>query len=88
MFTAIIGGGIGGTATAHFLHQLTGGSALIDIYESGRVGGRLATTSIKGEYYETGGSIIHPDNRYMKQFVKYLGLYCCFTNQIWRKFIA
>ena len=37
------------------------------------MGGRLATTSLGGEYYETGGSVIHPENHYMKQFVKELG---------------
>uniref|UniRef100_A0A2P2I199 Prenylcysteine oxidase 1-like n=1 Tax=Hirondellea gigas TaxID=1518452 RepID=A0A2P2I199_9CRUS len=71
---AIIGGGIGGAATAYFLQQLTDGSALIDVYESGRVGGRLATVPFAGEYYETGGSVIEASNAYMQQFVDELGL--------------
>ena len=44
--SAIIGGGISGAATAYFLNELSGKKALIDVYESGRVGGRLATASI------------------------------------------
>ncbi|KAF2368919.1 Prenylcysteine lyase [Trinorchestia longiramus] len=71
---AIIGGGVGGAAAAYFLQELMEGSALIDAYESGHVGGRLATIEINGKFYETGGSIIHPSNAYMEYFVKVLGL--------------
>ena len=73
LFPAIIGGGIGGTATAYFLHELTKGKALIDVYESGRVGGRLASIPFAGHYYEIGGSILHPANQYMTKFVSELG---------------
>lgn len=73
LLLAIVGGGIGGAATAYFLHELTGGNALIDVYESGRVGGRLATVKLGQEYYETGGSILHPSNAYMEHFVQTLG---------------
>ncbi|XP_018022652.1 prenylcysteine oxidase 1, partial [Hyalella azteca] len=73
-FSAIIGGGVGGAAAAYFLQELTGGNALIDVYESGYVGGRLATTDLGGSYYEMGGSVIHPSNAYMGDFIKTLGL--------------
>lgn len=71
--TAIVGGGIGGTSAALFLDELFGGSALVDLYEEGRVGGRLAALDISGHGYEVGGSILHPDNQYMDQFVSDLG---------------
>lgn len=71
--TAIVGGGIGGTSAALFLDELFGGSALVDLYEEGRVGGRLAALDISGHWYEVGGSILHPDNQYMDQFVSDLG---------------
>ena len=37
----------------------------ITLYESKKVGGRLATENIGGRSYETGGSIIHESNRMM-----------------------
>lgn len=72
---AVIGGGIGGTATSYFLTQLFGaGKVNIDIYEARQIGGRLATVDVAGRSYETGGSIIHPRNKYMVSFVKTFGL--------------
>lgn len=71
---AVIGGGIGGTSTAYFLQQLFGDNAIIDLYESGTVGGRLATIPIAGHNYEVGGSIIHPKNQYMVDFASMFGL--------------
>lgn len=71
---AVIGGGIGGTAAAYFLHDLFGDEVLIDVYEPDRVGGRLATLSVAGQEYETGGSVIHPANQYMKNFASQFGL--------------
>ncbi|KAG5272565.1 hypothetical protein AALO_G00166910 [Alosa alosa] len=71
---AIVGAGIGGTAAAYFLRQEFGESVKIDIFEPGKVGGRLATENIAGDEYETGGSIIHPLNLHMKHFVDKLGL--------------
>ena len=46
---------------------------MIDLYEPGNIGGRLATTTINNEQYEVGGSIIHPKNKYMVDFVDKLG---------------
>lgn len=73
LFTAIVGGGIGGTATAYFLQELFGDNVIIDLYESERIGGRLATIPIGEHEYEVGGSIIHPKNQYMLNFVPKLG---------------
>ncbi|XP_030624461.1 prenylcysteine oxidase 1 [Chanos chanos] len=71
---AIIGAGIGGTAAAFFLRQEFGPGVKIDVFEAGKVGGRLATENIGGDDYETGGSIIHPLNLHMKHFVDQIGL--------------
>ncbi|KAG7159989.1 Prenylcysteine oxidase-like [Homarus americanus] len=71
---AIIGGGIGGTSTAYFLKELFEDNAIIDLYESGAIGGRLATLPIAGYNYEVGGSIIHPKNQYMVDFTSKFGL--------------
>ncbi|KAJ8287094.1 hypothetical protein GJAV_G00047590 [Gymnothorax javanicus] len=71
---AVIGGGIGGTATAYFLRQEFGREVKIDLFEAGIVGGRLATEEVGGAEYEVGGSIIHPLNLHMKHFVERLGL--------------
>ncbi|KAG0726613.1 Prenylcysteine oxidase [Chionoecetes opilio] len=74
---AIIGGGIGGTATAYFLHDLFKDEVLIDLYESNHVGGRLATLRVRDQQYEVGGSVIHPSNQYMKDFAAQFGLSHC-----------
>ena len=56
--------GIGGTSAAYFLSQeLT--DVTLTIFESDKVGGRLATDNIGGRSYETGGSIIHNSNKMM-----------------------
>ena len=66
---AIIGAGIGGTSSAHFLRKKFGPSCNITIYESGHIGGRLATTMMAGKEYEVGGSIIHSANKLMAEFL-------------------
>lgn len=72
---AAIGAGIGGSSSSHFLRELFGSEATIDVFEaSDRIGGRLDTIEIDGKRFESGGSIIHPDNKYMGDFVKLLGL--------------
>ncbi|KAL9979252.1 hypothetical protein ACROYT_G016887 [Oculina patagonica] len=71
---AVIGAGIGGSSSAHFLRELFGQEATIDVFEaSDRIGGRLNTMEVAGKSFESGGSIIHPDNKYMGDFVKLLG---------------
>ncbi|KAB5549065.1 hypothetical protein PHYPO_G00062960 [Pangasianodon hypophthalmus] len=71
---AVIGAGIGGTATAHFLRQHFGPEVRIDVFEKGAVGGRLATVTVNNQAYESGGSIIHSLNLHMQDFMKQLGL--------------
>lgn len=71
---AVVGAGIGGTATAHFLRQHFGPEVRIDVFEKGEVGGRLATVTVNHQEYESGGSIIHSLNLHMQDFVKQLGL--------------
>ena len=78
---AIIGAGIGGSSAAHFIRQLFGPEATIDVYEaSDRIGGRLSTVEIAGKRFESGGSIIHKSNKYMADFVEYLGTYLSFIS--------
>lgn len=71
---AIVGAGIGGTATAHFLRQHFGPEVTIDVFEKNSVGGRLATVTVNNQEYESGGSIIHSLNLHMQDFVQQLGL--------------
>ncbi|XP_032869960.1 prenylcysteine oxidase-like [Amblyraja radiata] len=71
---AVIGAGIGGAATAHFLRQYFGRDVQIDVYESGAVGGRLAKATISGQDHEIGAATIHPLSLHMKEFVRLLGL--------------
>ena len=70
---AIVGAGIGGTAAALHLRAAFGNATELTVFESGRVGGRLATVEMSGHAYEAGGSIIHPLNLEMKALVKELG---------------
>lgn len=72
-FIAVVGAGIGGTAAAFYLRQEFGPAVKIDVFESGTVGGRLATVKIGDYEYETGGSVIHPLNLHMKEFIEKLG---------------
>jgi prenylcysteine oxidase/farnesylcysteine lyase len=73
-FAAIVGGGIGGTATAHFLRQKFE-DATISIFEPGpHIGGRLKTVTLAGKEYECGGTVIHPANQLIRDLVKEMGL--------------
>ncbi|CAN9504918.1 unnamed protein product [Ophioblennius macclurei] len=71
---AVIGGGIGGTAAAFYLREEFGPVVKIDVFEPESVGGRLATVKIGDDEYETGGSVIHPLNLHMKNFIEKLGI--------------
>lgn len=72
---AIVGAGIGGSSCSYFIRELFGAQANIDVFEaSNRIGGRLHTVEIAGKKFESGGSIIHPKNKYMGDFVEKLGL--------------
>ena len=46
---------------------------MIDIYEKGRVGGRLATVEINGQLYDSGATVLHPSNIYSVNFLDVLG---------------
>lgn len=70
---AVVGAGIGGSSTAHFLRQHFGPEVQVDVFEKGEVGGRLATVTVNHNDYESGGSIIHSLNLHMQEFVKQLG---------------
>ncbi|XP_068131023.1 prenylcysteine oxidase 1-like [Hyperolius riggenbachi] len=71
---AVVGAGIGGTSAAYFLREKFGKDVHIDVFEKEEVGGRVATTEMMGNLYETGAYVIHPLNLHMKSFVKELGL--------------
>jgi len=72
---AIIGAGIGGTSAAYFLSNMKGFEPKIDVYSKDAIGGRLATVTVAGYEYETGGSILHSRNKYMKVFADKFGLH-------------
>ncbi len=55
---AIIGGGIGGAATAYFVRQLCGDHVSIHVFEREHVGGRLMSLGYDGGTYELGGSMV------------------------------
>ncbi|GAB6032858.1 Prenylcysteine oxidase-like [Chamberlinius hualienensis] len=71
---AVIGAGIGGASSTHFLRQLFQTEVEIDVFEKDKVGGRLSTGEVDGQFYEIGGSALHPKNKYMMEFLKTLGL--------------
>lgn len=70
----IVGGGIGGTSCAYFLRKVFQDKAQLTLYERDIIGGRLNSLNIDGNYYESGGAVIHPRNQYMVQFSNLLGL--------------
>ena len=65
--------GIGGTSSAFFLSNEVPG-ADINIFETSQVGGRLETVLVNGREYEIGGSVIHPLNKDMVDFLPICGL--------------
>ncbi|KAI4497452.1 hypothetical protein M0802_007463 [Mischocyttarus mexicanus] len=71
---AVIGGGIGAASTTHFLTELFNNDLKIDLYETNKIGGRLATIKIDDNEYEAGGSVIHSENKYMQKFLHLLGM--------------
>ncbi|KAI1301761.1 Prenylcysteine oxidase [Halotydeus destructor] len=72
---AIIGGGVGGSATAYFINRLIGDSVEIDLYEkSERIGGRVYALPFQQNKYEAGGSILHPRNIYATALMEKFGL--------------
>ena len=62
---ALIGYGVGGTATAYFLRELLGASVKLHVFSDGKVGGRTGVVEFSGNTFEAGASILHKKNRYM-----------------------
>ena len=75
---AVIGGGIGGAASAYWLHKLgvVGGRTLsVDLYErEDKVGGRAQHTIIDGFVLETGGAVIAEANVHLLNLTREMGL--------------
>lgn len=77
-YEAVIGGGIGGTTAAYELTNLALKNDVdfeIDLYEPGKIGGRLATINVNGYEFESGGSIIHSNNMYLRKYVEKFSKY-------------
>ncbi|KAM3725832.1 Prenylcysteine oxidase [Dirofilaria immitis] len=78
---AIIGGGIGGASSAYFLRTLVPSEANIEInlFNHGNIGGRLTTVQMpyngKIRMFEAGGSVLHPANLYLKNWMEKFGLH-------------
>ena len=70
---AVIGYGVGGTATAYFLREILGASVELHVFSDGKIGGRTGTVEIAGERFEAGGAILHKKNRYISAFSAKLG---------------
>ncbi|NXE70811.1 PCYXL protein, partial [Calcarius ornatus] len=71
---AVVGAGLGGSASAYFLQQHFGPQVQLDVYEAAGVGGRLATVTVNKQQYESRGASIHALSLHMQDFVKILGL--------------
>ena len=74
---AVIGSGVGGASTAHFLAELLGDDAVtIDVYEAARVGGRAYTldAAVVGARVDAGATSIFSGNRYLANFITRFGL--------------
>ncbi|PAA83680.1 hypothetical protein BOX15_Mlig022525g2, partial [Macrostomum lignano] len=75
---AIIGSGVAAASAAYFLRDKFGSNCRMDIVtdESSAtlVGGRLGVANFDGRKFESGGSIIHDKNLYMRHFADVLGL--------------
>lgn len=75
----IIGSGIGGSSVAHFLRNYSASTGLdrsrILMFERHEiVGGRMKTVTVSGDTFEAGGSILHPKNYHVKDFVERFNL--------------
>ena len=70
---AVIGYGVGGTATAYFLRELLGDSVELHVFSDGRVGGRAGIVKIAGKSFEAGAANIHKKNRYVNGLSAKLG---------------
>ena len=71
---AVIGGGVGGTALAHWLRELYGDDLELTIISDGPIGGRCQSVCVEGRRYEGGAAIISELNEYLRSFLKKLRL--------------
>eukprot|EP00049_Salpingoeca_infusionum_P007211 m.117262 g.117262 ORF g.117262 m.117262 type:complete len:672 (+) comp13625_c0_seq6:102-2117(+) len=78
---AVVGAGLTGSATVHFLSELVEadedlkGKVNIHVFEEKQeVGGRLQTVTIDGEKYEVGDAVMCNKNRLLRGLVKEMGL--------------
>ncbi|ETV95728.1 hypothetical protein H310_10802 [Aphanomyces invadans] len=73
----IVGGGVGGSATASFLRDLVPDPSAVEIVvfeQHDVVGGRIATFDYHGTTIEAGGTVFLTGNEYIMQFTKALNL--------------
>ncbi|CAA0411839.1 unnamed protein product [Arabidopsis thaliana] len=75
----IVGSGIGGSSVAHFLRNYSVSTGLnqakILMFERHEiVGGRMRTVTVASDTFEAGGSILHPKNYHVKDFVERFNL--------------
>ncbi|RHY04833.1 hypothetical protein DYB25_001565 [Aphanomyces astaci] len=71
----IVGGGVGGSATASFLRTLVPDAVEIVVFEQHAIlGGRIATFDYHGATIEAGGTVFLTGNEYIMQFTKALNL--------------
>jgi len=75
----IVGSGVGGSSVAHFLRNYSVSTGLnqakILMFERHEiVGGRMRTVTVAGDTFEAGGSILHPKNYHVKDFVERFNL--------------
>ena len=75
MKVAVIGSGIGGCSTTHFLTELIADPLDITIFEcEDRIGGRLLFRKIKPVVVELGGTFFHSMNLTMQEFAEKFSL--------------
>lgn len=71
---AVIGGGIGGTALAHWLRELYGDDLDLTVICDGPIGGRCQSVRVGDKRYEGGAAIISELNQYLRSFLRKLQL--------------
>ena len=64
---------MGGSASAYFVNELLPRARITMFEKSSILGGRLNVTMVFGNGYETGGSIIHPANKYAVDLAQRFG---------------
>jgi len=71
----IVGGGISGLATAHYLHRLLGAEVQLTLVEGGmRLGGKVATQSFAGHMVDSGPDALLVRSPVMAALLEDLGL--------------